>query len=116
MYCTTPSGTRYQTGMPRATRSRQSVELIDSAGTSARLTTPSGRWASASVQPGRDEDDLVQAEEPGDLARGHEVPVVDGIERPAHHPDPAACHRSSVSGGHRDRPARDRPRRNGAKL
>ena len=32
MYWTTPSGTRYQTGIPRATRSRQSVELIASAG------------------------------------------------------------------------------------
>ena len=53
MYCTTPSGTRYQTGMPRATRSRQSVELIASAGTSTRLTAPSGRWWSARWYPGR---------------------------------------------------------------
>ena len=48
MYCTTPSGTRYQTGSPRATRSRQSVEEMAIAGTSTRLTVPSGRCASAS--------------------------------------------------------------------
>ena len=53
MYCTTPSGTRYQTGIPRPTRSRQSVELIARAGTSTRLTTPSGRCASARWKPGR---------------------------------------------------------------
>ncbi|PWW25133.1 hypothetical protein JD79_04329 [Geodermatophilus normandii] len=53
MYWTTPSGTRYQTGIPRATRSRQSVELIASAGISTRLTAPSGRCPSARVKPGR---------------------------------------------------------------
>ena len=53
MYWTTPSGTRYQTGMPRPTRSRQSVEEIASAGTSTRLTAPVGRWPSARVKPGR---------------------------------------------------------------
>ena len=31
MYCTTPSGTRYQTGSPCAVRLRQSVEEIASA-------------------------------------------------------------------------------------
>ena len=193
MYWTTPSGTRYQTGMPRSTRSRQSVELIASAGTSTRLTTPSGRcasarwkpgrvtpmkcarsnscwlsrqltiWASASapvmknssasgrcaaqvgegvdrvrraaavdVDPahrepriggggddrhqvavlgradlalallprltGRHEHDLVQPEQPGDLAGGDEVAVVDGVERPTHDPDSSACHRPSLSG------------------
>ena len=193
MYCTTPSGTRYQTGMPRPTRSRQSVELIASAGTSTRLTTPSGRCASARWKPGRvtpmkcarsnsrwlsrqltiwarasapvmknssasgpqppqvgervdrvggaapvdvhaahrearigrggddrhqvavlgradralgllpglagrHEHDLVEAEQPGDLAGGDEVAVVDGIERPTHDPDPATCHRASLAG------------------
>ena len=34
MYCTTPSGTRYQTGTPRRTRSRQSLLEIAIAGTS----------------------------------------------------------------------------------
>ncbi len=38
MYWTTPSGTRYQTGWPRPTRCRQSVEEIAMAGTSTRLT------------------------------------------------------------------------------
>src|SRR5450759_563015 len=40
MYCTTPSGTRYQTGSPSATRERQSVELIAMAGTSCSVTRP----------------------------------------------------------------------------
>src|SRR5215210_6067103 len=53
MYCTTPSGTRYQTGIPRPTRSRQSLELIASAGTSTRLTAPSGRWDAPRSKPGR---------------------------------------------------------------
>ena len=39
MYCTTPSGTRYQTGLPAATRSRQSVEEIAIAGISIRETS-----------------------------------------------------------------------------
>jgi hypothetical protein len=43
MYCTTPSDTRYQTGSPARTRERQSVELIAKAGTSTRLTVPSGK-------------------------------------------------------------------------
>ena len=43
MYWTTPSGTRYQTGSPAATRSRQSVEQIASAGTSTRLTASAGQ-------------------------------------------------------------------------
>src|SRR5699024_3802107 len=34
MYWTTPSGTRYQTGIPACTRCRQSVEDIAMAGTS----------------------------------------------------------------------------------
>ena len=211
MYCTTPSGTRYQTGIPRATRSRQSVELIASAGTSTRLTAPSGRWRVGEVEPGpghadevgqveqllvvppaddlgervgagdeeqlgvralpaqvaqrvdgvrraaavdvdaadrearvggggdhrhqvavlgradlalallprlagRHEHDLVETEQAGDLAGGHQVPVVDGIERPAHDPDPAACHRASLTGRptgvreDRGQPRGDRPR------
>ena len=193
MYCTTPSGTRYQTGMPRPTRSRQSVEEIASAGTSTRLTAPragaaSARWKPGRVTPmkcarsksslgvppatiwasasapvmknssasgpsraqvaqrvdgvrraaavdvdaadreprvgrrgddrhqvavlgradlalgllprlaGRHEDDLVEPEQRGDLAGGDEVPVVDRVERPAHDPDPATCHRASLAG------------------
>ena len=47
---------------------------------------------------GRHEDDLVEPEQPGDLAGGDEVAVVDGIERPTHDPDPATCHRPSLSG------------------
>ena len=43
MYCTTPSGTRYQTGEPCSTRSRQSVDDIASAGISSKLTSPSGK-------------------------------------------------------------------------
>ena len=43
MYWTTPSGTRYQTGSPAWTRSRQSVELIAMAGTSIRSTRSAGR-------------------------------------------------------------------------
>ena len=42
MYWTTPSGTRYQTGAPLRTRSRQSVDEIASAGTSTSVTEPSG--------------------------------------------------------------------------
>src|SRR5699024_9617935 len=36
MYCTTPSGTRYQTGRPSAARLRQSVEEMAMAGMSTR--------------------------------------------------------------------------------
>jgi hypothetical protein len=53
MYCTTPSGTRYQTGLPSATRRLQSVEEMDIAGTRTRLTVSAGRWASVSWKPGR---------------------------------------------------------------
>ena len=42
MYCTTPSGTRYQTGSPRAVRARQSVEEIASAGISTMVTRSRG--------------------------------------------------------------------------
>src|SRR5437870_2764570 len=37
MYCTTPSGTRYQMDLPAATRTRQSVDEIAMAGTWTRL-------------------------------------------------------------------------------
>ena len=40
MYCTTPSGTRYQTGIPRPRRSRQSDDEIASAGTPAFRGVP----------------------------------------------------------------------------
>src|SRR5699024_5377044 len=43
MYCTTPSGTRYQTGRDRDARSRHSVEDIANAGTSTTLTVSAGR-------------------------------------------------------------------------
>jgi hypothetical protein len=43
MYCTIPSGTRYQIGSPPATRCRHPVEEIASAGISTRLTLSSGR-------------------------------------------------------------------------
>ena len=46
---------------------------------------------------GGHEDDLVQPEEPCDLARRHQVPVVDRVERAAHDADPPACHGPSVS-------------------
>ena len=46
---------------------------------------------------------------PADLAGGDEVAVVDGVERPTHHPDPPACHRSSLAGTAGAGPA-DRPR------
>lgn len=48
MYWTTPSGTRYQTGRPAATRARQSLDEIAMAGTSTVVTDPWGRWPSAS--------------------------------------------------------------------
>src|SRR6476469_2962984 len=53
MYWTTPSGTRYQTGAPSATRARQSVELIAMAGTSCSVTRSSGSPLSDSSWPGR---------------------------------------------------------------
>ena len=41
---------------------------------------------------GRDEHHLVEFETVGDLARGNQVAVVDGIERPTHHAEPlGAC-------------------------
>ena len=53
MYCTTPSGTRYQTGSPAATRLRHSLDEIASAGISTREIFPSGRPAPVSRCPGR---------------------------------------------------------------
>ena len=56
MYCTTPSGTRYQTGSPRRVRSRQSVEEMASAGISTIVTRSAGIAArvSGSISwPGR---------------------------------------------------------------
>ncbi len=53
MYWTTPSGTRYQTGWPAATRLRQSVDEIAIAGTWTRLTASRGRWSSERSKPGR---------------------------------------------------------------
>jgi hypothetical protein len=38
---------------------------------------------------GRHEDDLVQREVVRDFARGDQVTMVDGVERAAHHSDPA---------------------------
>src|SRR5699024_11581610 len=42
-YCTTPSGTKYQIGSPAATRSRQSVDEIASAGISTIVIRSLGR-------------------------------------------------------------------------
>ena len=53
MYWTTPSGTRYQTGKPRPTRSRQSVDEIARAGTSSKLTSLSGSPLTLRSWPGR---------------------------------------------------------------
>jgi len=53
MYCTMPSGTRYQIGSPLATRARHAVDEMVSAGTSIRLTFPSGRPSTLSRCPGR---------------------------------------------------------------
>src|SRR5450756_3170360 len=52
MYWTTPSGTRYQTGSPAATRFRHSLLDIASAGISTRETFPSGSPAPVSRCPG----------------------------------------------------------------
>jgi len=41
---------------------------------------------------GLPEHHLVQAEQPRHLAGGDQVTVMDGIERPAHHPQPASSH------------------------
>ena len=74
MYWTTPSGTRYQTGSPRATRSRQSVELIASAGISTSVSRSAGspvRDSASSRWPGR-----VQPDEAGQLE--HLVVVAPG--------------------------------------
>ena len=56
MYWTMPSGTRYQIGRPRRCRSRQSVELMESAGISSIVTRSGGiaRRVSGSISaPGR---------------------------------------------------------------
>ena len=56
MYCTMPSGTRYQIGSCSPTRSRQSVEEIASAGTSINVILSGGSWAitgECSSIPGR---------------------------------------------------------------
>ena len=53
MYWTTPSGTKYHTGNPRRTLSRQSVDEIASAGTSNKLTSCSGNPETDSTCPGR---------------------------------------------------------------
>ena len=43
MYCTTPSGTRYQTGSSCSARRRTSVEEMAKAGISSVSTFPSGK-------------------------------------------------------------------------
>ena len=43
MYCTTPSGTKYQTGLSATTRARHSLDEIAIAGTSTRVTESAGR-------------------------------------------------------------------------
>ena len=59
MYWTTPSGTRYQTGSPARTRSRQSVELIAIAGTSWRVTPSGGQPVLGEHVPGTGHTDEV---------------------------------------------------------
>ncbi len=51
MYCTMPSGTRYQVGLPLATRARHSVDEIASAGTSSNVIRSIGSWSSGSSRP-----------------------------------------------------------------
>ena len=64
MYWTTPSGTRYQTGSPACTRSRQSVELIAMAGTSIRSTRSAGRPGLRQLVAGAgDADELREPEQ-----------------------------------------------------
>src|SRR5690625_4261053 len=53
MYWTTPSGTRYHTGLPPATRPRQSVEEIAIAGISCSEYSPWGRSSPVRSWPGR---------------------------------------------------------------
>src|SRR5438105_3618591 len=73
MYWTTPSGTRYQTGSPRA---------------------PLPRLA------GRDEGHLVEAEAARHLAGGHQVAVVDRVERATHDPEPVRRHEDERRAAH----------------
>src|SRR5690606_2858606 len=53
MYCTTPSGTRYQPGLSATTRARQSVEEIAMAGISSSEYSPGGSSAVSMSWPGR---------------------------------------------------------------
>ncbi len=53
MYCTTPSGTRYQIGCPSWALARTSLDEIAIAGTSTSCTSPSGRWCADRSNPGR---------------------------------------------------------------
>ena len=71
MYCTTPSGTRYQTGFPARTRARQSVDEIANAGTSTRVTAPSGSCIAAVTGPGH-ADEVRQLEQLVDVLPGHD--------------------------------------------
>ena len=64
MYCTTPSGTRYQTGIPAPTRSRQSVDEIAIAGTCTRLTVAGRQVVVEEREPGPGHaDEVGQVEE-----------------------------------------------------
>ena len=60
MYWTTPSGTRYQTGLPSSTRVRQSVEEDRHGGTSSSDTDSCGRPGSDRVVPGTRHADEVR--------------------------------------------------------
>ncbi len=68
MYWTTPSGTRYQTGSPSATRARQSVELIAIAGTSWSVTRSLGQSLVGQLVPG-----------PGDADEVRQLPELLGV-------------------------------------
>ena len=52
MYCTTPSGTRYQTGSPLWARARHSVDEIARAGISRIVTRSDGRPSSVDASIG----------------------------------------------------------------
>ena len=92
MYCTTPSGTRYQTGSPAATRARHSVDEMASAGISTRLTLSSGRPAPVSRCPGRVQPTLDRADgnvgQPRHLLDGLALEVEREERLPVQGPEP----------------------------
>ena len=67
MYCTMPSGTRYQIGWRPVTRSRQSVDEMASAGTSINVIRSGGKFGDGrriQLDPGpRTADEVGQFEQ-----------------------------------------------------